>query len=63
MLSKPLGMRRFSMEDCAMPKVPEELDFKMPGLTLSARGREAVRWIAVPIAVLLLVLAWRLLVG
>jgi hypothetical protein len=46
-----------------MPKDhPEELLLKIVGLTLSARGRVAML-IAPTVAVLLLVVAWRLLVG
>jgi hypothetical protein len=40
---------------------PEELVLKFLGLTLSVRGRDAVRWIAAPVAILLLVVAWRIL--
>jgi hypothetical protein len=45
-----------------MSKDPEELMLKLIGLTLSARGRVAVM-MAAPVAAILLVIAWRLLVG
>lgn len=45
-----------------MAKDPEELLFKMLGLTLSARGRVAVL-MATPVAVILLAVAWRILTG
>jgi hypothetical protein len=52
------------MEESVVAKDnPEELLLKIVGLTLSARGREAVRMIAVPVAILLLVVAWRILTG
>jgi hypothetical protein len=44
------------------PDHHEELLLKLLGLTLSARGRVAMM-MAAPVAVLLLVVAWRILMG
>ena len=45
-----------------MPKKPEELEVKMPGIAVAARGWVALI-VAVPVGMILLVVAWRLLVG
>jgi hypothetical protein len=50
-------------EGCPVPKDnPEEIILKVVGLTLSARGRVAIL-MAAPVAVVLLAVAWRILVG
>jgi hypothetical protein len=52
-----------SVEESVVAKDnPEELLLKLLGLTLSARGRVALL-IAPTVAVLLLVVAWRILAG
>jgi hypothetical protein len=64
-----IGCVWLSVIACALtrtpvPKTPpDELLLKIVGVTLSARGREAVRMIAAPVAVLVLVVAWRILTG
>jgi hypothetical protein len=49
-------------KESVMATTREELQLKLPGLTVSARGLVAIV-MAAPVAAILLAVAWRILVG